>query len=185
MSLTFLSWATFTIWFNAFPSARSRTNDLEYEKKKKGSIRVQILYTTGSLKAYVVTTVLLIPARIETYSHTYRCFLAFLWWAPHLSKEIVSWALILWVILQHPRGNLHYMENCTEKTFVSFLKRYLEEYGYWCSCKSWPWLLLLLFISSLLLPLALFLSTEVQDESQHTASMMSSLWTTAMESLSQ
>lgn len=66
------------------------------------------------------------------------------------------------------------MENHTEKAFVPLFKRSLEEYGYWPSCKSWPWFLLLLFISSLLLPLALLLSDEVQDASQHTAGTVSS-----------
>lgn len=66
------------------------------------------------------------------------------------------------------------MENHTEKAFVPPFKRSLEEYGYWPSCKSWPWFLLLLFTSSLLLPVALFLSDEVQDESQHTAGTVSS-----------
>lgn len=66
------------------------------------------------------------------------------------------------------------MENHTEKAFVPLFKRSLEEYGYWPSCKSWPWFLLLLFISSLLLPSALFLVDEFQDESQHTEGTVSS-----------
>lgn len=66
------------------------------------------------------------------------------------------------------------MENHTEKAFVPLLKRSLEEYWCWPSCKSWPWFLLLLFISSLLLPLALFLSDEIWDASQLTAGTMSS-----------
>lgn len=57
---------------------------------------------------------------------------------------------------------------------MPLFKRSLEEYGYWPSCKSWPWFLLLLFISSFLLPLALFLSNEVQGASQHTAGRASS-----------
>lgn len=113
-------------------------------------------YAVGSWKACAMTRVYFIPVRAETYSHAYRCFSACLWWAPHLNKEIASWALILRVIVQHPCGNLHYMENHIEKAFVPLFKRSLEEYGYWPSCKSWPWFLLLLFISSLLLPLALF-----------------------------
>lgn len=67
------------------------------------------------------------------------------------------------------------MENHTEKAFVPLFKKSLEEYGYWPSCKSWPWFLLLLFISSFLLSLALFLSDGVQDASQHTAGTVSSL----------